>query len=207
MQHNRKEVREEYKKRKELHKTKLFPFGSHRPITLTPYQCKPEKNVALWVVLHPDIQVSSNKNPKKKHNWVLHSMTLNKELTYMIKWGDFILWNQEVDGGLCVYFIMLLIQHVPYQYLGHVQARLLEQYKPQRIHIKGGRRIDTEYATCVLIKTSSRRVLQPSKLYNATPAVKQRLMCFTSKCRNHIILTLVKVTKHVCDTCACKMCK
>ena len=53
LRQNIREVLEECKKKKELHETEVFRYDGEMPITLTSYQCKAEKNVAVLSNLHP----------------------------------------------------------------------------------------------------------------------------------------------------------
>ena len=69
---NKREVPEECKKKKELHETEVFRYDGQTAITLTSYQCKATKNMAILSSLHPDILVSSHENPKKKPDSVLY---------------------------------------------------------------------------------------------------------------------------------------
>ena len=66
------EVPEECKKKKKLRETKLYKYDGQTAITLTSYQCKAAKNVAALSSLHPDILVSSDKNPTKKPDSILY---------------------------------------------------------------------------------------------------------------------------------------
>ena len=69
---NRREVPEESKKKKKLHENEVFRYDGQTAITLTSYQCKAAKNVAVLSSLHPDILVSSHENPKNKPDSVLY---------------------------------------------------------------------------------------------------------------------------------------
>ena len=59
-------------KEKEMQETKVFRYDGQTAITLTSYQCKATKNVAVFSSLHLDILVSSHENPKKKPDSVLY---------------------------------------------------------------------------------------------------------------------------------------
>ena len=72
LRQNKREVPEECKKKKEPYETKVFRYDGQTAVTFTSYQCKAAKNVAVLSSLHPDILVSSNKNPKKKPDSVLY---------------------------------------------------------------------------------------------------------------------------------------
>ena len=57
LRQNRREVPEECKNKKELYETEVFRYDGQTAITLTSYQCKAAKNVAILSSLHPDILV------------------------------------------------------------------------------------------------------------------------------------------------------
>ena len=50
----------------------MFRYDGQTAITLTSYQCKAAKDVAVLSSLHPDILVSSDENPKKNPDSVLY---------------------------------------------------------------------------------------------------------------------------------------
>ena len=90
MRQNRKEVPEKCKKKKKLHETEVFRYDGQTAITLTSYQCKAAKNLAVMSSLHSDILVSNDENPKKrnliqyctkiKQKWVWTFMTKKQGL-------------------------------------------------------------------------------------------------------------------------------
>ena len=85
LRQNIRKVPEECKKKKELHEIEVFRYDGETPVTLTSYQCKAAKNVAVLSSLHPDILVSSDKNPKKKPDSVLYYNKKKWEWTFMTK--------------------------------------------------------------------------------------------------------------------------
>lgn len=50
----------------------MFRDDCQTAVTLTSYQCKAAKNVAILSSLHPDVKVSSDKNLKKKPDFILY---------------------------------------------------------------------------------------------------------------------------------------
>ena len=72
LRQNLRKVPEECKKKKEVHETEVFRYDGETAVTLTSCQCKAAKNVAVLSSFHPDILVSSDKNPKKKPDSVLY---------------------------------------------------------------------------------------------------------------------------------------
>ena len=72
LRQNIRKVPEKCKKKKELDETEVFRYDGQTAVTLTSYQCKAAKNVAVLSSLHPDILVSSDKNPKKKPDSVFY---------------------------------------------------------------------------------------------------------------------------------------
>ena len=59
-------------KKQKLHETSLFTrTQSGSTVTLTSYQCKKQNLVLLMTTLHPYVEISSYKNPKKKSKTVL----------------------------------------------------------------------------------------------------------------------------------------
>ena len=79
LRQNIREAPEECKKKKKVHKTEVFRYDGQTTITLTSYQCKAAKNVAVLSSLHPDIPVSSHKNPKNKPDSTLYYCTIKQK--------------------------------------------------------------------------------------------------------------------------------
>ena len=59
------------KKKQQQHETSLFASTQTTTVILTSYQCKKRKSVVIMSTLHPDVEIPSNNNPKKKPETVL----------------------------------------------------------------------------------------------------------------------------------------
>ena len=68
---NRREVPDAVKSKKPLHQTVVLKSTESTAVTLTSYQCKKTKSVAILSTLHPDVPVTTENNPKKKPEAVL----------------------------------------------------------------------------------------------------------------------------------------
>ena len=120
----------------------------------------------------------------RKMNLTQYSIPKSPEwkLTYMIKWQDFILWKQDVGGGLCKHFIYNW--HGSYPELRYLQARLSEQYtgKLHKLHTKQWQMDFRKYTDCVE-KAFSRIILRSRKLeFNARGQTMAHVFC-ASKCK------------------------
>jgi len=71
----KQEVSEEYKKKKELHKTDVFPNGSQIPSMLTLYQCKSMNNMTIFSSLHLNAKFQAMKIRKRNPTQYSHAMT------------------------------------------------------------------------------------------------------------------------------------
>ena len=63
---NRRELPQASKRKQQQHKTSLFTCIQTAVVTLTSYQCKKQKLVVIMSTLHPDVEIPSHNNPKKK---------------------------------------------------------------------------------------------------------------------------------------------
>ena len=68
---NRRELPQAATKKQQQHETSLFTTTQSESVTLTSYQCKKHKSVLIMSTLHPDVEISSHNNPKKKPETVL----------------------------------------------------------------------------------------------------------------------------------------
>ena len=59
------------KRKQQQHETFLFTSTQTAVVTLTPYLCKKRKSLVIMSTLHPDVEISSHNNPKKKPETVL----------------------------------------------------------------------------------------------------------------------------------------
>ena len=71
VQQNRRKLPEAAKKKQQQHETSLFASTQTTTVTLTSYQCKKQKSVVIMSPLHPDVEIPSDNNPKKKPEIVL----------------------------------------------------------------------------------------------------------------------------------------
>ena len=181
LRQNRREVPEECKNKKELHETKVFRYDGQTAITLTSYQCKPAKNVAILSSLHPDILVSSDENPKKKPDSVLYynktkvGVDIYDQMTrlYTVKaasrrWSVYVFYN-VVDMALINSWIL---------YKQVCQSNISRREFMQRVAEEL-----TESAPTVSRKRRAEEVCSPNDT-NASSIVKRRVTCSTSMCKN-----------------------
>ena len=63
---NRRELPQAAKTKQQQHETSLFTLRQTATVTLTSYQCKKQKSVVIMSTLHPDVEIPSQNNPKKK---------------------------------------------------------------------------------------------------------------------------------------------
>ena len=70
---NRKELPQVAKIQQQQYEVCLFAFTETVVVTLTSYQCEKQKSVVIMSTLHPDVEISSHNNPKKKirHSFIL----------------------------------------------------------------------------------------------------------------------------------------
>ena len=204
LRQNRRDVPEECKKKKELHETEVFRYEGQTAITLTSYQCKAAKNVAVLSSLHPDILLSRNENPKKKPDSVLYynktkvGVDVYDQMTrlYSVKaasrrWPVHVFYN-VVDMALINSWII---------YKQVCQSSISRREFIQRVAEEL-----TGSATKVSCKRSANKDCSPNDA-NAGPIVKRRLTCSTSKCRNRTTDMCQACNKPVCGRCATKKCK
>ena len=205
LRQNRREVPEECKNKKELHETKVFRYDGQTAITLTSYQCKAAKNVAILSSLHPNILVSSDENPKKKPNSVLYYKKKTKvgvdiydQMTrlYLVKaasrrWPVYVFYN-VVDMALINSWIL---------YKQVCQSSISRREFMQRV---AGEL--TESAPTVSRKRRAEEVCSPNDT-NASSIVKRRVTCSTSMCKNRTTDMCQECNKPVCGRCATRKCK
>ena len=68
---NRRELPKATKKKQQQHKSSLFSSTQTSTVTLTSYQCKKQKSEVIMRTLHPDVEITSDNNLKKKSETVL----------------------------------------------------------------------------------------------------------------------------------------
>ena len=106
---NRRELQQAAKRQQQQHETSLFTFTQTAVVTLTSYQCEKQKSVVIMSTLHPDVEISSHNNPKKKPDTVLFYNRTKLGLTSLIRWPGNTLQRLRAEGGPFTYFIVLLI--------------------------------------------------------------------------------------------------
>ena len=83
---NRRELPQAAKRKQQQYETSLFTFTQTAVVTLTLYQCEKQKSVVIMSTLHPDVEISSHNNPKKKPDTVLFYNKIKRGLTSLIRW-------------------------------------------------------------------------------------------------------------------------
>ena len=201
---NRRKVSVKCKKKKELHETEVFRYDGQTAITLTSYQCKAAKNVAVLSSLHPDILVSSNENPKKKPDSVLYynktkvGVEIYDQMTrlYSVKaaskrWPVQLFYN-VVDMALINSWIL---------YKQVCQSSIIRREFIQRVAEEL-----TGSAPAVSRKRRAEKVCSSNDT-NASSIGERRLTCSISKCRNRTTDMCQECSKSMCGRCATKKCK
>ena len=204
LRENRREVPGKCKKKKELHKTKVFRYDGQTAITLTSYQCKTTKNQAVVSSLHPDILVSSDENPKKKPDLVLYynktklGVDLYNQMTrlYSMKaasrrWPVHVFYN-VVD-------IVLINSWILYKQVCQSSISRTEFIQKVAEELTGS-------APTVSRKRCAEEVCSVNDT-NASSIVKCRLTCLTSKCRNRTTDMCQECNKPGCGKCTTRKCK
>ena len=204
MRQNRREIPEECKKKTELYKTEVFRYDGQTAITLISYQCKAAKNVAVLNSLHPDILVSSNKNPKKKPDLVLYynktkvGVDLYDQMTrlYLVKaasrrWPMLAFYN-VVDMALINSWIL--------------HKQVCQSSINRREFIKRVAEELTGSAPTVSRKRRAEEICSPNDT-NSSSIVKRCLTCSTLKCINQTTDMCQECSKPVCARCAIRKCK
>ena len=189
---------------KEMHETEVFRHDGQTAITLTSCQCKAAKYVAVLSSLHPDILVSSNKNPKKKPDSVLYynktkvGVDLYDQMTrlYSVKaasrrWPVHVFYN-VVDMALINGWIL---------YKQACQSSISRREFIQRVAEEL-----TGSAPILSLKRRAEEVCSPNDT-NTSSIVKRRPTCLTSKCKNWTTDMCQECNKPVCGRCATRKCK
>ena len=204
LRQNRREVPLECKKKKALHATEVFKCEDQTAITLTSYQCKATKNVAVLSSLHPDISVPTNENPKKKPDSVLYynktkvGVDVYDQMTrlYSVKaasrrWPVHVFYN-VIDMALINSWII-------YKQVSQSNISCREFIQRVAEELTGSE-------PAVSRKRRAEEVFRPSE-NNATSSRKCRFTCSTSKCRNRTSETCQDCKRPVCGRCATRKCK
>ena len=181
LRQTKREAPEERKKKKELHETEVFRHNDQTAITLTSYQCKAAKNVAILSSLHLDVQVSSDENPKKKPDSILYynetkvGVDVFDQMArlYSVKaasrrWPMHVFYN-VVDMALINSWV--IYKHV-------CQSNISRREYIQKIAEELTGSVET-----ITRKRPAEGACGPSTTIT-NPVVKQRVTCATSKCRN-----------------------
>ena len=105
---NRKELPQAAKRKHQQHETSLFTSTQTAVVTLTSYQCKKQKIGSNKSTLHPDVEIPSHKNAKKKPETVLFYNKTKAGVGVIHQMARKYL---RAEGGPFTYFTMLLILH------------------------------------------------------------------------------------------------
>ena len=83
---NRRELPKAAKRQQQQYEISLFTFTRTAVVILTLYQCEKQKSVVIMSTLHPDVEIFSHNNPKKKPDTVLFYNKIKRGLTSLIRW-------------------------------------------------------------------------------------------------------------------------
>ena len=83
---NRKELPQAAKRQQQQYEISLFAFTRTAVVTLTSYQCEKQKSVVIMSTLHPNVEIFSHNNSKKKPDTVLFYNKIKRGLTSLIRW-------------------------------------------------------------------------------------------------------------------------
>ena len=190
-----------------MHETKVFRYGGQTAITLTSYQGKAAKNVAVLSSLHPDIAVSSNKNAKKKPDSVLFynkrkmgvdvldQMARLYSVKAASRWWSMHVFYNVIDMALVNSWI--IYKQVCQSSISH--RKFIQKVAEELTGISGS-------ATAMPCKRRAEEIYGPRNR-SAASIVKRRLTCSTSKCRYRTTDLCQECSNLVCGKCASKKCK
>jgi len=192
---NHRELSQAAKAKQQLHETTLFKTPTlSTSVTLTWYQYKKAKPVIILSTLHPDIEVSSENNTKKKPETVLF---YNKTKAGV----------NVVDQMARKYYVKAASRrwsaHVFYNVIDLAIINSWVLYKK------------TCRSRLVVVSTCNAQLKSFVEHHQTTndelaereqePPTKKRRTCSTSKCRNRIILICCTCKEAICGKCSTKV--
>ena len=202
---NRKEILEECKVKKQLHETEVFRHVTKSGITLTSYQCKSTKNVAILSSLHSDVEVLSEDNPKHKPDSILYynqtkvGVDVFDQMTRMYyvkagsrRWPVHVFYN-VIDMALINSWV--------------IYKKVCQSKISRREYIQ---KVLEELTGCMTFDSRKRVRDDCSSIRPVTspiPVVQARRTCSTVMCKNRTTDSCQDCNKPVCGRCAYKKCQ
>ena len=201
---NRRELPQAAKTRQQQHETSLFTLRQTAAVTLTSYQCKKQKSVVIMSTLHPDVEIPSQNNPKKKPETILF-YNKTKAGVYVI---DQMTRKYSVKAASRRWPIHVFYNVID---LALINSWILFSYicKSNISRRKFIQRVAEELTgSSPGYDTGSRP--NATKRRNATetdkPPEKKRKTCAILKCRNRTMDSCNSCQEILCRKCAIKVC-
>jgi len=194
---NRRELFQAAKAKQQLHETTLFKTTtSSTSFTLTCYQCQKAKPVIIPSTLHPDLEVSSENNTKKKPETVLFYNKTKAGVNVV----DQIARKYSVKAASRRWPVHVFCNVID---LAIINSWVLYE-KTCRSRIS--RREYMQRADEELCGTSPNNQSDELAEREQEPPTKKRRTCSTSKCRNRTTLICCTCKKAICGKCSTKVC-
>jgi len=194
---NRRELSQAAKTKQQLHETTLFKTTtSPTSITLTCYQCKKAKPVIILSTLHPDEEVSSESNTKKKPETVLFYNKTKAGVNVI----DQMARKYSVKAASRRWPV-----HVFYNVIDLAIINSWVLYK-KTCRSRISRREYMQHAAEELCGTSPNNQSDELAEREQEPPTKKQRTCLTSKCRNRMTLICCTCKEAICGKCSTKVC-
>ena len=199
---NRRELPEAAKKMQQQHETSLFASTQTTTVTLTSYQCIKRKSVIIMSTLHPDVEIPSDNNPKKKPETVLFYNKTKADV-------------DVIDQMTRKYSVKAASRRWPiHVFYNVIDLALINSWILFRDICKSGisRRKFAQRVVEELTGTTpgdgagKNAVALRNPIETNEPPEKKRKTCATSKCRNRTMDSCNTCRSTVCGKCAIKIC-